>query len=117
MEPMGMAQGEHLGDEAAHGGPHDMGALDPEGIQQPGHIIGRLFDRVGSIGLIRLARAAIVHGDSPERGSEGWDLATPEEVIAAKAGDENDRLSVSTLGIEDVYIVRRDRRHRSLRDM
>ncbi|GBC78755.1 hypothetical protein HRbin08_02253 [bacterium HR08] len=72
-----MAQGEHLGDEAAHRGPHQVSPPESQGVHQTGHIVGHLLNRVRDIRLIRLASAPVIDRDGSKMRGEGGQLAMP----------------------------------------
>jgi hypothetical protein len=112
MEPMRMAQGEHLDDEATHRGPDEVGSRDPQSIQQPGHIVSHLLDGIRNIRRIRLARTTIVESEDSKVRRESRDLAVPEKVITSQARQENNRLSRPVLDIEEVRLVHPDCGHR-----
>ena len=89
--PVRVAQGQLLGDHPAHRGAADVGAADPERVQQARHVGGHAGDGVGRGRHVALAGAAVVERDHAMLGCEGGRLQRPRGVVPAPAHDEHER--------------------------
>jgi hypothetical protein len=88
---------------------------DAERIEQPGRVVGKAADRVGSrVGAgTGLADVAVVVGDHPELASDRRHLQIPGAAIGADAVDQQDRLAGRRSGAlpRDVEVAHPRRRH------
>ena len=114
---LGMRQRKKSGVTRPHRITHDIGAAEPEVIEQRAHILGHDGAVIGGriIELGGFAVAAIIEGDDATPGaSEGRHPARIDPVdlfVGGKAVDEHDRLALAFVEESNLHIVMHKTRH------
>ena len=89
--PVGMAEGEDLGDHAAHRGAHDVGVVGAGVVEHGERVVGHLLERVGAVRLVAAAGAAVVEGDRAVAARQRQALQDPQVLVGAEPLDHHDR--------------------------
>ena len=111
-EPVGVLDGQHLGDVAAHGVADDVGPADPLGVEDGDGVGRHLLQRVGPLGFVGAARPPVVEGDAAEPAAEDHPLAGPDAQVGGQARDEQERLAPPPrLVVDDRAVTGLGRRH------
>ena len=95
-DPLGVVQGEPLGDGPTHGGPEYGGPLDLEVVEEADGVVGHLLD-IRDHGPRGAAHAPVIEGYEPVRLGAGPDLAGPVPLVKAEPHDAEYRRTMTTL--------------------
>ena len=101
-----MRERQLLGDRAAHRGPHHVGSLEPERIDQRGGVGGEVGDPERPVGRRRPSHASVVEGRHPVAVLQSRDLVDPARALVGEPGDEQDVVALALLLDPQVDAVR-----------
>ena len=85
--------------------------IDAKRVHEPDEIGRHAFHRVGRLGAIALADAAVVVRDDIEAAGEASNLLAPERGLAAETTDENDGKASAFTLVVDMAIADGGSRH------
>jgi hypothetical protein len=100
-----------LGDHSTHRHTDHVRSIDAERVHEPERIPRHHPGRVGVIGSVGPAHAAVVECDHSILGGQGAHLERPGRVIAAEAHDQQQRLPGSSLQVVHLDIPNPNRGH------
>ena len=104
-DEVGPRDGEFLRNESAHRVTHHRRAREPERIHQPRRIFAEHFRRIRTIGLVGVARAAIVERDHAKFLREAGNHAVPHPQTIAHPRDQDERLARAKFLVIDLDAV------------